>query len=95
MLFRSDALTHTATGLVGSGALDSSAGASAAATLTAGIQDLTNTLVGEYDLNDILRIILETMYRGMAFSHVLCARAMHAATACKRALDSVCALTNI
>jgi serine/threonine protein kinase len=66
-----DALTHTATGLAGSGALDSSAGASAAATLTAGIQDLTNTLVGEYDLNDILRIILETMYRGMAFSHVL------------------------
>ena len=46
-------------------------GANAAATLTAGIQDLTNTLVGDFDLNNILRIILETMYRGMAFSHVL------------------------
>ena len=52
-------------------AAPATAGASAAETLTAGIQDLTNTLVGDYDLNDILRIILETMYRGMAFSHVL------------------------
>ena len=41
------------------------------ATLTAGIQDITNTLVSDYNLNDVLRIILETMYRGMAFSHVL------------------------
>jgi serine/threonine protein kinase len=46
-------------------------GTSAAATLTAGIQDLTNTLVGDYNLNDVLRIILETMYRGMGFSQVL------------------------
>jgi eukaryotic-like serine/threonine-protein kinase len=42
-----------------------------AATLTAGIQDITNTLVGDYNLNDVLRIILETMYRGMSFSQVL------------------------
>src|SRR5688572_4403606 len=42
-----------------------------AATLTAGIQDITNTLVGDYNLNDVLRIILETMYRGMGFSQVL------------------------
>ena len=42
-----------------------------AATLTAGIQDLTNTLVGDYNINDVLRIIIETMYRGMNFSHVL------------------------
>ena len=47
------------------------AGAGAAATLTAGIQDITNTLVGDYNLNDVLRIILETMYRGMGFSQVL------------------------
>ena len=40
-------------------------------TLTAGIQDITNTLVGDYNLNDVLRIILETMYRGMGFSQVL------------------------
>lgn len=42
-----------------------------AATLAAGIQDITNTLVGDYNLNDVLRIILETMYRGMGFSQVL------------------------
>ncbi|HYL19431.1 MAG TPA: GAF domain-containing protein, partial [Burkholderiales bacterium] len=39
--------------------------------LTAGIQDITNTLVGNYELNDLLRIILETMYRGMGFTRVL------------------------
>lgn len=41
------------------------------AVLTAGIQDITNTLVSEYQLNDVLRIILETMYRGMGFTRVL------------------------
>lgn len=40
-------------------------------TLMAGIQDITNTLVENYNLNDVLRIILETMYRGMGFNHVL------------------------
>ncbi len=41
------------------------------AILTAGIQDITNTLVGTYELNDLLRMILETMYRGMGFTRVL------------------------
>ncbi|HVY06287.1 MAG TPA: HDOD domain-containing protein [Burkholderiales bacterium] len=41
------------------------------ALLTAGIQDITNALVGDYKLNDILRIILEAMYRGMGFTRVL------------------------
>ncbi|MEW6313542.1 MAG: HDOD domain-containing protein [Pseudomonadota bacterium] len=41
------------------------------AVLTAGVQDITNTLVGDFQLNDILRMILETMYRGMSFSRVL------------------------
>lgn len=41
------------------------------AVLTAGIQDITNTLVSEYQLNDVLRMILETMYRGMGFTRVL------------------------
>lgn len=41
------------------------------AILSAGIQDITNTLVGTYELNDLLRIILETMYRGMGFTRVL------------------------
>ena len=46
-----------------------------AAMLTAGIQDITNSLVGEFNLNDVLRIILETMYRAMGFSQVvLCTR---------------------
>jgi serine/threonine protein kinase len=42
------------------------------AVLSAGIQDVTNTLMGaDYKLNDILHIILETMYRAMGFSRVL------------------------
>ena len=43
--------------------------------LTAGIQDISNTLVEDFKLNDILRIILETMYRAMGFNRVvLCIR---------------------
>jgi eukaryotic-like serine/threonine-protein kinase len=33
--------------------------------LQAGIQDVINTIVGEYKLNDVLQMILETMYRGL------------------------------
>ncbi len=39
--------------------------------LTAGIQDISNTLVDGFKLNDILRIILETMYRAMGFKRVV------------------------
>ncbi len=47
----------------------------AQAVLTAGIQDISNSLVDGYNLNDILRIILETMYRAMGFKRViLCIR---------------------
>src|SRR5574343_654704 len=47
----------------------------AQAVLTAGIQDISNTLVEGFKLNDILRIILETMYRAMGFKRVvLCIR---------------------
>ena len=47
----------------------------AQAILTAGIQDISNTLVEGFKLNDILRIILETMYRAMGFKRVvLCIR---------------------
>lgn len=43
--------------------------------LTAGIQDISNTLIEGFKLNDILRIILETMYRAMGFKRVvLCIR---------------------
>jgi serine/threonine protein kinase len=39
--------------------------------LAAGIQDITNSLVDNVNLSDLLRIILETMYRGMGFSRVI------------------------
>jgi len=61
------------------GGVDIDAGAGQAidaqSVLTAGIQDISNTLVDGYKLNDILRIILETMYRAMGFKRVvLCIR---------------------
>ncbi|MDQ6685790.1 MAG: serine/threonine protein kinase, partial [Pseudomonadota bacterium] len=43
----------------------------ACAILTAGIQDVTNTLVENFKLNDVLRMILETMFRALAFRHVV------------------------
>lgn len=43
--------------------------------LAAGVQDIISTLVSDYQLNDVLRIIIETMYRGIGFSRViLCIR---------------------
>lgn len=39
--------------------------------LTEGIQDLTNTLVEEFKLNDVMQMVLETMHRGMAFNRTL------------------------
>lgn len=39
--------------------------------LSAGIQDVTNTLVVDFNLNDILQMVLESMYRGMGFNHVM------------------------
>lgn len=39
--------------------------------LGAGIQDVTNTMMGEYKLNDVLQMVLETMYRGMGFHRTL------------------------
>lgn len=43
--------------------------------LMSGIQDISNTLVEEFKLNDVLRIILETMYRAKSFKRViLCVR---------------------
>ncbi len=41
------------------------------AILTAGIQDVTNTLVEEYNLNDVLQMVLETIYRSLGFKHTL------------------------
>lgn len=41
------------------------------AMLSAGIQDVTNTLVEDYKLNDVLLMVLETIYRSLGFKHTL------------------------
>ncbi len=43
----------------------------AQAILAAGIQDISNSLVDDFSLNDTLRIIVETMYRALGFHRVL------------------------
>ncbi len=40
-------------------------------TLNAGIQDVISTLASDYLLNDVLQMILETMYRGLSFQRTL------------------------
>jgi hypothetical protein len=40
-------------------------------TLTAGIQDITNAMVDDFKLSDVLRMILETMFRAMDFDHII------------------------
>ncbi len=42
-----------------------------AQTLSAGIQDITNAMVEDFKLSDVLRMILETMYRAMGFGHII------------------------
>lgn len=39
--------------------------------LAAGIQDITNAMVEEFKLSDILRMILETMFRAMGFRQIV------------------------
>jgi HD-like signal output (HDOD) protein len=39
--------------------------------LSAGIRDITETLTGDFSLNDVLHMALETMYRGMGFSRTM------------------------
>jgi hypothetical protein len=39
--------------------------------LTQGIQDVTNTLVEEHQVNDIMQMVLETMHRSMGFGRTL------------------------
>jgi len=40
-------------------------------TLAAGIQDITNAMVESFKLNEVLRMILETIYRGLGFRRVV------------------------
>ena len=39
--------------------------------LAAGIQDITNSMVEDFKLNDVLRMILETMYRALGFRRIV------------------------
>ena len=39
--------------------------------LSAGIRDVTETLTSDFALNDVLQMVLETMYRGMGFSRTM------------------------
>ena len=39
--------------------------------LTAGIQDVTNVMVDDFKLSDVLRMILEAMYRGLEFHRII------------------------
>jgi serine/threonine protein kinase len=41
------------------------------AILSAGIQDVTNSMIGDFNLSDILQMVLETMHRGMRFNRTL------------------------
>jgi HD-like signal output (HDOD) protein len=42
-----------------------------AQTLVAGIQDITNAMVEDFKLTDVLRMILETMFRAMGFDRII------------------------
>ncbi len=50
---------------------DRAAAADPAGVLAAGIQDITNSMVDEVKLGEVLRMILETMYRALGFRRVL------------------------
>ena len=39
--------------------------------LVNGIAEITNAMLGEYDVNSILTMVLETIYRGMGFNRVM------------------------
>jgi serine/threonine protein kinase len=39
--------------------------------LASGIQDITNAMVESFKLNEVLRMILETMYRGLGFRRII------------------------
>lgn len=42
-----------------------------AQTLTAGVQDITNAMVEEFKLSDVVRMILEAMFRALAFHRII------------------------
>jgi serine/threonine protein kinase len=50
---------------------DTEEGKDAESILISGIQEVTNTLLEDYALNDVLTMLLETMYRGFGFQRVI------------------------
>lgn len=52
-------------------AIPPTATAPASDILASGIQDITNSMVEDFKLNEVLRMILETMYRALGFRRVL------------------------
>jgi serine/threonine protein kinase len=51
--------------------VDAALAENAAAMLVAGIQDITHTMVEDFKLNDVLRMVLETMWRALGFRRVV------------------------
>lgn len=43
----------------------------AEALLLAGLRDVNNTMSGQHKMNDVLQVVLETIYRSLKFRHVL------------------------
>jgi HD-like signal output (HDOD) protein len=50
---------------------EAAAVACASEVLAAGIQDITNTMVENFKLNEVLRMILETMFRALGFRRIV------------------------
>ena len=55
----------------GEAPLQAQRGSAVADILSAGIQDITNAMVEDFKLTDVLRMILETMYRALAFDRII------------------------
>ena len=54
-------------------------------TLAAGIQDITNAMVSDFKLADVLRMVIETMFRAIGFDRVVfCMRDAKTDTVCGR-----------
>jgi HD-like signal output (HDOD) protein len=49
----------------------SAAGVDSKQVLSAGIRDVTETLTADFTLNDVMHMVLETMYRGMGFTRTM------------------------
>ena len=64
-------LQATNTWVAGESPLPASTSSHVSDTLSAGIQDITNAMVDDFKLTDVLRMILETMYRALDFEHVI------------------------